>query len=69
MAQTCRVVSTEQWSLDIRNGEYHLEAPTVYQGLAKSHLEVSSVRTSLVVQWLRFCFYCRGCGFNPRSGN
>ena len=24
--------------------------------------------TSLVVQWLRLCFYCRGCLFEPRSG-
>ena len=24
--------------------------------------------TSLVAQWLRLCFYCRGCLFEPRSG-
>ena len=29
-------LGTQQWSLDIRNGEYLLEAPTAYQGLAKS---------------------------------
>ena len=25
--------------------------------------------TSLVVQWLRLCFHCSSCGFDPQLGN
>ena len=32
----CSPLAIQQWSLGIRNGEYHLEAPTACQVLAKS---------------------------------
>lgn len=70
MAQSCRVASAgdsaavlgyKEWAIPFR-GTYS------YQVLARArHLEVSSSQDILVVQCLRFCFYSRGCGFNPCS--
>ena len=72
MAQSCRVASSgdsaavlgyKEWAIPFR-GTYS------YQVLAKSQTLRSQLSQDiLVVQWLRFCFYSRGCGFNPCSGN
>ena len=46
--------------LEVRNIS---EAP---QGIPVcSHVKNPWLGTSLVVQWLRLCFHCRGHGFNP----
>ena len=72
MAQSCRVASAgdsaavlgyKEWAIPFR-GTYS------YQVLAKSQTLGSQLSQDiLVVQCLRFCFYSRGCGFNPCSGN
>ena len=43
-----------------------IEANTVFLNKQKKHEKLG---TSLVIQWLRLCFQCRGQGFNPWSAN
>ena len=35
----------------------------------KPIIKIIIVETSLVVQWLRLAFQCKGCGFDPWMGN
>ena len=39
------------------------------QGGERKEVKISSLGTSLAVQWLRLCFQCRGQGFDPWSGS